>query len=89
MTVERTTIKSIFLFPFHQQETWTCRIIGNDKSIEYFEIHPRTCVITIKENKSLADDPDKTREYPVSMSKSDSIIILIYHKNAKYWDSLV
>ena len=76
---------------FFHQTKWTCSIIDNDKAKEYFRIDPSTCVIKLR--KSLALDPDRTLEYPVSIStlsytSADFCCLLIWIQTIWYSDSV-
>lgn len=57
-------IPSIFCFHLFLQTKITCSIISDAKSIEFFEVNPDSCVLSLK--KSLLDDPDLTTVYNVS-----------------------
>nr|XP_034314272.1 protocadherin Fat 4 isoform X3 [Crassostrea gigas] len=48
----------------------TCSIIGDTKSVEYFQVDPDTCVLSLK--KSLKDDPDLTTTYNVVIEAVDN-----------------
>ncbi|XP_052686849.1 protocadherin Fat 3-like [Crassostrea angulata] len=48
----------------------TCSIIGDTKSVEYFQVDPNTCVLSLK--KSLKDDPDLTTTYNVLIEAVDN-----------------